>query len=518
MLRSNVRNDTWGVEGMGETITPGAAGRQSTATQWWSWPLATAVIAAVWLTAYAAAVMLEYTSFTSLWFPPTAVSYAAFAVFRRGAWPGLILANLIGAQLTFMEAGLALPPLDTLLYGSLFALTHCAAYWFAAAATLQSIPRNAPPSLARTVGVFILGGIAAALMASASGAWVSTTAGLVPKTGSESMILPWLIGDVAGLVALGPLLLLVFRSLAARLRVPIPHRLHAFDDLPRPPRNSGVFALKLLLVLGAASLSLLAVARAPGNEPLLFIVYAAIMLQLWIVHTQGAVESLVSIALFNLAIVALVFGLRLGEHALTLQFAMITLAVGSYYGLAVPMLHADNAQLRRLLIQDALTGAYNRHFFLELAQQSIRQSRMREQPASMLMLDLDNLKHINDRYGHAAGDRALAEIVHACRSALSANDVLGRLGGDEFGVLLPGLDHAQAAQVAQRLLAAVRASVYTFTGDIRPSMSIGIATTQSDTDDYDSLWLRADSALYVAKRGGRDRIAQEEVPGAAETA
>ncbi len=84
-------------------------------------------------------------------------------------------------------------------------------------------------------------------------------------------------------------------------------------------------------------------------------------------------------------------------------------------------------------------------------------------------------------------------------------------------MLLPGLGHAQAAQVAQRLLAAVRASVYPFTGDIRPSMSIGIATTQSDTDDYDSLWLRADAALYLAKRGGRDRIAQEEVPGSAET-
>ncbi len=497
---------------MGETMTPGAAGRQRTAARWWSWPVATLVIVAVWLIAYAAAVMLEYRSFTSLWFPPTAVSYAAFAVFRRGAWPGLILANLIGAQLTFAQVGLDLAPLHLVLYGSLFALTHCAAYWFAAAATLQSIPRNAPPSLARTVGVFILAGIVAALMASVTGVWVSTMTGLATQVDAGSMILPWLIGDLAGLVGLGPLLLLVFRSLASQLRVPIPHRLHAFDDLPRPPRNAGVFAVKLLLVLGATGLSLLAIALAPDNEPLLFIVYAAIMLQLWIVHTQGAVESLVSIASFNLAIVVLVFGLKLGEHALTLQFAMITLAVGSYYGLAVPMLHADNAQLRRLLIQDALTGAYNRHFFLELSQQAIRQSRMREQPASMLMLDLDNLKHINDRYGHAAGDQALSQIAHVCRGALSANDVLGRLGGDEFGVLLPALGHAEAAQVAQRLLAAVRASVYPFTDDIRPSMSIGIATTQSDSDDYDSLWMRADSALYVAKRGGRDRIAQEEAP------
>ncbi len=498
-------------------MTLGAAGRQRTAAQWWSWPAATLVIVAVWLIAYGAALMLEYKSFTSLWFPPTAVSYAAFAVFRRGAWPGLLLANLIGAHLTFAHAGLDLQPHQTVLFGIMFASTHCAAYWFAAAATLQSIPRNAPPSLARTVGVFLLGGIVAGLVASVSGVWVSTRAGLLAEADSGSMVLPWLIGDIAGLVALGPLLLLGFRMLAAHLRVPIPHRLHAFDDLPRPPRNPAAFALKLALVLGAASLSLLAIAQAPNNEPLLFIVYMAIMLQLWIVHTQGAVESLVSIALFNLMVVVQVFAMGLGEHALTLQFAMITLAVGSYYGLAVPMLHADNAQLRRLLIQDALTGAYNRHFFVELSQQAIRQSRMREQPASMLMLDLDNLKHINDRYGHAAGDQALSQIAHVCRGALSANDVLGRLGGDEFGVLLPSLGHSEAAQVAQRLLAAVRASTYPFTGDIRPSMSIGIATTQSDTDDYDSLWMRADSALYVAKRGGRDQIAQEEMPEAAET-
>lgn len=479
--------------------------------------MATLVIVAVWLIACGAALMLEYESFTSLWFPPAAVSYAAFAVFQRGAWPGLLLANLIGAHLTFAHAGIELQPLQAVLFGIMFASTHCAAYWFAAAATLRSIPRNAPPSLARTVGVFLFGGIVAGLVSSVSGVWVSTRAGLLAEADSGSMVLPWLIGDIAGLVALGPLLLLGFRTLAAHLRVPIPHRLHAFDDLPRPPRNPAVFALKLALVLGLASLSLLAIAQAPNNEPLLLIVYMAIMLQLWIVHTQGAVESLVSIALFNLMIVVDVFAMGLGEHALTLQFAMITLAVGSYYGLAVPMLHADNAQLRRLLIQDALTGAYNRHFFVELSQQAIRQSRMREQPASMLMLDLDNLKRINDRYGHAAGDQALSQIAHVCRGALSANDVLGRLGGDEFGVLLPSLGHVEAAQVAQRLLAAVRASAYPFTDDIRPSMSIGIATTQSDTDDYDSLWMRADSALYVAKRGGRDQIAQEEMPEAAET-
>ncbi len=494
---------------MRATMASGRSGR-ARPTVWWAWPLVGLGIATLWLVANAAATMLEYRPLASLWFPPTAISFAAFAVFRSGAWPGLLVANLIGAFFTFLRTGHDIPPERMLLYGTLFALAHCLPYWLVAQATLQSIPRNAAPSLARTVGVFLLGGVVAALIAAVAGVWVSTLAGMADRADSWSMILPWLIGDVAGLLAFGPLALLGFRALATRLRIPVPHRLHAFDDLPRPPRAPAAYALKLAATLGTACLALYAIARAPHNEPLLFIVFIAIVLQLWIVHTQGTLESLVSIGLFNLCIVGQVYMLGLGEHALTLQFAMITLASASYYGLAVPLLYADNVQLRRLLIHDALTGAYNRHFFVELSQQAIRQSRMREQPASMLMLDLDNLKQINDHHGHAAGDMALAQVAEACRGALSANDLLGRLGGDEFCVLLPGVDHAGAAEIGRRLLAVVRASRYPFSTEIRPSMSIGISTTVDDEDDYESLWMRADSALYVAKRGGRDRLAQEE--------
>ena len=502
---------------MRATTTSGRSGRARPAV-WWAWPAVTLVLVALWALANGAAMALEFSALASLWFPPTAITFAGFAVFRHGAWPGLILANLLCAIFTFLRMGHDIEPERMLFYGLLYALAHCVPYWLVAQAMLQSIPRNAAPSLARTVGVFLLGGVFAALIAAIAGVWVSTLAGIAEGADSWSTILPWLIGDVAGLLAFGPLALLAFRALAAKLRIPVPHRLHAFDDLPRPPRAPAAYALKLAATLGTACLALFAIGQAPENEPLLFIVFIAIVLQLWIVHTQGTLESLVSIALFNLCIVGQVYVLGLGEHALTLQFAMITLASASYYGLAVPLLYADNVQLRRLLIHDALTGAYNRHFFVELSQQAIRQSRMREQPASMLMLDLDNLKQINDHHGHAAGDQALAQVAQVCRGALSANDLLGRLGGDEFCVLLPGVDHAGAAEVGRRLLAAVRASSYPFSSELRPSMSIGISTTVDDADDYKSLWMRADSALYVAKRGGRDRLAQEEADAEAEPA
>lgn len=495
---------------MSETTVFGTGSMRRTGA-WWRWSLVSFVIVAIWMGTYYAARMLEYESFASLWFPPTAVSFAAFAVFRWRALPALIAANILGAVATFHREGVS-PVVGSILFdGLLFALVHCIAYWLVAEAVLRSIPRTTAPSMARTVVAFLLGGIIAALIASVGGAWVTCLVGLVPRGGMWPLVLPWLIGDYAGLIATGPMFVLALRGFARQVGIRTSHRLYAFDDLPRPHLAFGHFVFKLLLVLGAVTLSLLAIAQAPDNEPLLFIVFIAIVLQLWIVHTQGVTESLIAIAIFSLTLVVLVYVLELGAHALTLQFAMITLAAGSYFGLAVPMLYADNAQLRRLLIQDALTGAYNRHFFVELSQQAIRQSRIRAQPVSMLMIDLDNLKLINDRHGHAAGDQALSQIVRICHQTLTGKDLLGRLGGDEFCALLPGQDQFEAAVAAEVLIEAVRSSDYAFSSELKPSLSIGIATTQSDSDDYESLWLRADSALYVAKRGGRNQIAQEEV-------
>lgn len=496
---------------MSETTVVGAgASRQTGGAARWS--LATFVIIALWMGTYYAARMLEYESFASLWFPPTAVSFAAFVVFRLRALPALVVANVLGAVATFHREGVSAVAGSMLLDGLLFALVHCIAYWLVAEAVLKSIPRTTVPSMARTIVAFLLGGIIAALIASLGGAWVTGLVGLVPKERMWPLVLPWLIGDYAGLIATGPMLVLAFRGFAKHMGIRIPHRLYAFDELPRPQSSPGPFALKLLLVLGAVTLSLLAIAQAPNNEPLLFIVFIAIVLQLWIVHTQGITESLIAVGVFSLAVVVMVYALALGAHALTLQFAMITLAASSYFGLAVPMLYADNAQLRKLLIHDALTGAYNRHFFVELSQQAIRQAKLRARPVSMLMIDLDNLKIINDHHGHAAGDQALSQVVRICQQSLTDNDLLGRLGGDEFCALLPGQDPLAAAQAAEAVIEAIRSSAYAFSSEIKPSLSIGIATTQGEVDDYESLWLRADSALYVAKRGGRNQIAQEEVP------
>lgn len=476
-----------------------------------TWALVFFVVFLLWIGTFHAARLLEYAPFASLWFPPSAVTFAAFAVLRWRALPGLLAAACAASWSTWARQDVAYDAHDVLLNAALFSAAHCVPFWLAAEAVLRSISAPTSPSIVRTVAVFLLSGMAAAALAALGGVFATVDVGLASEAERWPLVLPWLIGDYVGLLVSGPLVLLALRWLAAELRLPVAQHLYAFDGIPRPPRSLRSFLMKLGGTLGVAVLALVAVAKAPSNEPLLFLVSAAIVMQLWIVHTQGALEALVSIALFSLTVVVSVAALDLAPIALDLQLAIITQAAASYFALTVPVLYADNALLRRRLIRDALTGAYSRHFFVDLSQQAIAQAHERGEPVSLLMIDLDHLKNVNDRHGHAAGDRALVQMTDLCHAALGPKDLLGRLGGDEFCALLPGQDAESAAAVAASLIAAVHASRFAFADDVRPSLSIGLATTQSPDDDYESLWLRADSALYVAKRSGRGRMARDTV-------
>lgn len=476
-----------------------------------AWVAASSVVFLLWVGTFYAARLLEYAPLASLWFPPSAVAFAAFTVFRWRAFPAILAAAAVASWATWSRSGLDHDAGDILLNAVLYGMAHGIPFWLLAEAVLHSIsdrrtPRQAP-SFVRTAVTFLLGGMLTSALAAVMGAWVTARVGLVPEGDRWPLVLPWLIGDYVGLLVFGPGLVLLLRWLAAGLHMPSLQRLYAFDGMPRPPRSLRGFLMKLGLTLGVALLALVAISHAPGNEPLLFLVFVAVVLQLWIVHTQGALESLLSIMLFSLTVVIAVAVLNLGQIALDLQLAIITQATASYFGLTVPVLYADNALLRRHLIRDALTGAYSRHFFVDLSQEAILAARQGGQPVSMLMIDLDHLKSINDRYGHAAGDRALIQVVTLCQDMLGPNDLLGRLGGDEFCALLPGRDGASAAELSNALIEKVRGSRFAFADDVRPGLSIGLASTQSHEDDYESLWLRADSALYVAKRGGRGRMA-----------
>jgi diguanylate cyclase (GGDEF)-like protein/PAS domain S-box-containing protein len=160
---------------------------------------------------------------------------------------------------------------------------------------------------------------------------------------------------------------------------------------------------------------------------------------------------------------------------------------------------------------DFLTGIPNRRYFLNLADQELARARRYGRPFSMLMLDLDLFKNVNDHYGHRVGDLTLQKVVEVCGQMLREVDVVGRLGGEEFGIILPETDAEQALQVADRVRQAVAIASVALPkgGSVSITTSIGVATYSEADTDVDAVLNRADRALYQAKRSGRDRVSSE---------
>lgn len=168
------------------------------------------------------------------------------------------------------------------------------------------------------------------------------------------------------------------------------------------------------------------------------------------------------------------------------------------------------SELRLMATTDAMTGAVNRRRFHELGDYEQRRMERRQNPLSVIMLDLDRFKEVNDRLGHAAGDEALRSFSRICRENLRAVDTLGRLGGDEFGVLLPETDLRAAVEVAERIRAAVAACKIKGTKDFfSVTSSIGVAE-MCDNELFEKLLARADAAMYASKQGGRNRVESSE--------
>lgn len=164
-------------------------------------------------------------------------------------------------------------------------------------------------------------------------------------------------------------------------------------------------------------------------------------------------------------------------------------------------------ELRHLAITDELTGLCNRRRFFEEADRAFRIAVATVSDLSVLMLDLDHFKVINDSFGHAAGDTVLREVAQRCRMALRARDVVARMGGEEFAVLLPHTSAAGAMHVAQTLIASIsRQPVEIGTLALEVRASVGVSFMMDGDRDIEAIIERADRALYSAKGNGRNRV------------
>jgi len=159
---------------------------------------------------------------------------------------------------------------------------------------------------------------------------------------------------------------------------------------------------------------------------------------------------------------------------------------------------------------DALTGLYNRRMIFVLGGHEIAVSCRHRRPMALLMVDVDRFKQINDTYGHAAGDETLRKITERFRIILRTSDLIGRVGGDEFVVVLSDTSAYEARQVAERLRNDVEKLSITWKESvISCTVSIGVAAWQKQEEEFESFLERADGALYVAKESGRNSIADK---------
>jgi diguanylate cyclase (GGDEF)-like protein len=219
------------------------------------------------------------------------------------------------------------------------------------------------------------------------------------------------------------------------------------------------------------------------------------MFDSWIIGILGRPGLLILPKLMNIAAACLVLGLLL--------FRWLPMAVAEWK-------HSEKRahSLRSLAAIDALTGIYNRRQFEKLARAELARCQRYQRPLSVLVLDIDHFKNVNDLFGHEAGDHAIKAMASLISAAKRDSDVAARIGGEEFAVLLPETGKDAARIFAERLCASVRACAIDVeeVGILRITTSIGVAEATASTSGLDALMRDADRALYDAKNGGRDRV------------
>jgi len=281
--------------------------------------------------------------------------------------------------------------------------------------------------------------------------------------------------------------------------------------------------LALSALASAVAMATLNQPERPGAVPFVLGVMAVTLLMLWRPSVSAATLAL-SYGLLHQALArtqhdaAWLLSQRLdGLWAVLLGWAVSVLVWRQFVAVQLSQEQLRSAQdelqtrqkeLQRLTRQDGLTGLYNRSTFVELTRQELARAKRQGSSTSILLLDLDFFKHVNDTYGHPAGDAVLKNVAAVATSSVRTTDLVGRLGGEEFIILLPATTLEAARWLAEKLRAKMEKSSTVWGGQrITSTVSIGVASTSAaQQHDFDHLYTSADEALYRAKEKGRNRV------------
>jgi diguanylate cyclase (GGDEF)-like protein len=182
---------------------------------------------------------------------------------------------------------------------------------------------------------------------------------------------------------------------------------------------------------------------------------------------------------------------------------------------AIGSLEAKTRHLEQEVQRDGLTGLHNRAYFDQVFAELVMDARRKASPLSLIFFDIDHFKHVNDNYGHQAGDKVLAGVAKVLGGRMRPSDITARYGGEEFVLLLPDTDAPGAAVVAERLRRRLAEAIHDIGNGsvLRITASAGHATLQPGSQATgETLLANVDAALYAAKRGGRNRVVAGQDP------
>lgn len=285
----------------------------------------------------------------------------------------------------------------------------------------------------------------------------------------------------------------------------------------------------LLFLAGIVATVLIGLSR-PRDYQAAAVIDVLIVFAFYFVLPFHLLQRLGLATLLALAEITILLTVRVPPNRMTAYAIIIGFLAANFMGFAVSGLleaarrrefrawekeAAVREELRRLAFRDELTGIANRRFFLDRAEAELVRFRRYGKSFGFVMLDLDRFKSVNDRFGHLAGDRVLREVVRTILGEIRETDLLGRLGGEEFGLLLPETGERETREVAERIRRALaeRAIEPEGGGPVTVTASMGLSTAQPGDTALDDLLARADGALLGAKDGGRNRfrVASREV-------
>lgn len=444
----------------------------------------------------------------TLW-PPNGVLAAAMLLTATSRWPMVLIAGALGSVAANLLNGSGVVAATSITVANLVEV------WLVA--TLLRRGTHSRRLFQEPGDVLVL--IAVATVAALAAGGVSASmAPLISGSPFTRIFVKWVLGDVLGLLVVMPIVI-------------IAHDLVKYGrDRMLAQRTHLEAALILLLVFVVA----LAVFR-PGMPPVQFLIMPTVLLASFRLGPLGAaLSTVIAAAVGSVGTMMAAQAATASPDQVTLQvlYFQLYLAVLFLSALPIGSAMARRAQLSHELEEakkdadsvaremamlaavDDLTGLLTRRQFLKELDRAAESAQRAQQPLTLAMIDIDHFKPINDQFGHAVGDQVLMVIGGACRAAVRSTDVIGRLGGEEFAMLMPLTDQQTAYRIVDRLREAVAGISIPVGSGASVSVTISIGLAVFEDQQVDRLLVDADRALYLAKEQGRNRIAVAGPTGA----